>query len=202
MKLKISKTILLASVSLLCACSKTEEMKMAASDLSYGTVATLEFTEGTAKTSSTPTLSGTPPFTFSMEVSPATSEIKIDNQGVISTTANLKPGSYYVTVKVKNEVTTQNFDKAFVVLVNSKSGVTFVKDIQPLTKINCSYSGCHPNFLQHAEVAGTINKILDRITRAPTASGFMPRAGAGSPGLTADQIALFKQWVTDGKKER
>jgi hypothetical protein len=194
--------LLCSSLVFWTACSKSEEMKLAPSELSYGAEPVIEFTEGTAKSSPVPTLNGTGPFTFSIQSTPATSDLKIDNQGVITATSTIKPGSYRVKVLVKNEVTTQTFDNALTVFVNSKSGVTFVKDIQPITKLSCSFSGCHPNYLNHQEVAGTITVILNRIQRAPGTSGFMPRAGAGAPNLTAAQIELFKQWVTDGKKER
>jgi hypothetical protein len=41
--------------------------------------------------------------------------------------------------------------------------------------------------------------ILDRITRDPSAAGFMPR---GKPKLSDAEIELFKKWIGDGLLEK
>lgn len=171
---------------------------MPATDLVYMTPQ-IETFEGTTAQSIAPTMKGTGPFTFSVTTEPSSTGITIDNQGIISVSDKVAPKSYKVNVTIKNSVASQPFDNAFTVLINSKGKVTFSKDIKPITQLNCSSAGCHPNYLNQSEVAVGIDKILDRVQRKPTVSGFMPRQ---STPLTEEQIKLLKTWVSDGFRER
>ncbi len=183
---------------LVASCQQKNEPALFASDLTYAQP-TLETVEGTAIKSTRPTLTGTTPFTFALTSQPATTALRVDADGIISASEKLAPGTYQVSLTVTNPVGTQSFDNALTVLVNSKSGVTFAKDVLPITLANCSFAGCHPNFLKYREVAGTITKMLDRVQRAKGSSGFMPRE---RDALTTSQIGTLKQWVSDGMKER
>lgn len=183
---------------LVVSCQQKNEPALFASDLTYSQP-TLETAEGKAIKSTRPSLTGTAPFTFALVSQPATPALSVDTDGVISASDKLAPGTYQVSLTVTNPAGTQSFDNALTVLVNSKSGVTFAKDVLPITLANCSFAGCHPNFLKYQEVAGTITKMLDRVQRAKGSSGFMPRE---RDALTTSQIETLKQWVADGMKER
>ncbi len=188
----------ISGLMLIASCQRKSEPALFASDLTYAQP-TLETAEGTAIKSSRPGLTGTEPFTFALTSQPATTALSVDTDGVISASEKLAPGTYQVSLTVTNPAGTQSFDNVLAVLVNSKSGVTFVKDVLPITRVNCSFAGCHPNFLKYQEVAGTITKMLDRVQRAKGSSGFMPRE---RDALTTTQIGTLKQWVADGMKER
>lgn len=87
----------------------------APSNLSYSP-STLTGTVGTALQSSTPSIDGTPAFTFSLLNAPA--EVSIaSSTGVISTTASLPAGEYSLSVKVENEVGEAIFNEALRVVL-------------------------------------------------------------------------------------
>lgn len=79
--------------------------------------------------------------------------------------------------------------------------VFFTNDIKPLIQSKCS--GCHttgPNtkYNVYATASSGINSIINRINRDQGTTGFMPK---GANKLSSAELALFQQWVTDGKLE-
>ncbi|MGY6650150.1 Ig-like domain-containing protein [Wenyingzhuangia sp. IMCC45574] len=80
--------------------------------------------------------------------------------------------------------------------------VTFTKDIKPLIENKCG--SCHtsgPNRLYnvYTTASNRIDNIINRINRNATGDNeLMPQGG---PKLSPTELALFQQWVTDGKLE-
>jgi uncharacterized repeat protein (TIGR01451 family) len=82
--------------------------------------------------------------------------------------------------------------------------VTFDKDIKPLVTASCSpchlAGGSQPKKWDvYATAKANINAMIDRVSRAQGSSGFMPNGGTK---LSASNIALLNQWVTDGLLEK
>jgi hypothetical protein len=104
---------------------------------------------------------------------------------------------------------------AFSVLISSCSKkeeevivpkVTYAKDVKSILATSCT--PCHlaggvraNKWDDYTATKNNITAILDRVQRAPTATGFMPRAGSPNPPLTAAQIDVLKKWQTDGLLE-
>jgi uncharacterized membrane protein len=83
--------------------------------------------------------------------------------------------------------------------------LTYEKDIKPILVLRCTpchlAAGTNPNkWDTYAATQAKAATILDRIQRAPGATGFMPRNGTAQ--IPADEIAKIKQWVTDGTLEK
>jgi hypothetical protein len=84
--------------------------------------------------------------------------------------------------------------------------VTYAKDVKSIFLVHCTpchlTGGVRPNkWDDYTTAKNNIAAILDRVQRAPTAAGFMPRAGSPNPPLTAAQIEVLKKWQTDGLLE-
>lgn len=111
---------LLSIVLIINACSSSkEEVALPPAELSY-TTNQIEIEEGQKASSSAPTLKGTKPFTFSITTNPATQQITIDNQGVVSVSENLGVGTYKVSITVSNSASRITFNDALTVNVKRK----------------------------------------------------------------------------------
>ncbi len=82
--------------------------------------------------------------------------------------------------------------------------VTYDKDIKPLLTTSCTpchvAGGSQPNHWDvYATTKSNINAIIDRTGRAQGSGGFMPNGGTK---LSASDLALLSQWVTDGLLEK
>jgi mono/diheme cytochrome c family protein len=83
--------------------------------------------------------------------------------------------------------------------------ITYDKDIKAIFVTNCTpchlAGGANPNKWDNYMTAqSSISKILDRVQREPGSQGFMPRNATAK--ISAENIALLKQWVTDGLLEK
>lgn len=81
--------------------------------------------------------------------------------------------------------------------------VTYVANVKPLLVASCTpchvAGGGNPNkWDDYATTKSKITVILDRVQRETTAAGFMPKGGSK---LSAANIAILNQWVTDGLLE-
>jgi hypothetical protein len=173
------------------------------SSLSYSP-ASFTVTEGTAGSSSTPTIAGSQPMTYTISVSPSTPHISISSAGVISSGSSLTPGTYNVSVTAANSAGSQMFSNIYTITVNiaSSSLVTFSNDIEPIVLNRCGSchtpGGTQKDYTVYNNAKTDVDVILDRIQRAEGSSGFMPHNGTP---LTTAQINLIKQWKTDGLTE-
>jgi uncharacterized repeat protein (TIGR01451 family) len=82
--------------------------------------------------------------------------------------------------------------------------VTFNNDIKPLVTASCTpchvTGGTQPKKWDvYATAKANISAMIDRVSRAQGAPGFMPNGGTK---LSDADIALLKQWVTDGLLEK
>ena len=145
--------------------------------------------QGEIFTSVAPTLNGTSPLTFSLS---NTTNLSIDNQGIISTTPNLQLGKYNLDVTASNSAGSETFNNAYVIEVIAPT-TKYTSDVLPIIQANCG--GCHPNYLTFNGAKSGVNSILDRIQRAQGSSGFMPRNGSPLP---AAQIQTIQDWLNDG----
>lgn len=95
------------------------EEPQAPANLSYSP-SSLTGVEGTPLQSSTPTVEGTPSFTFSLLNAPT--EVSIaSTTGVISTTASLPAGEYSLSVKVVNDVGEAIFNEALRITLEAQA---------------------------------------------------------------------------------
>lgn len=77
---------------------------------------------GSSGTSSSPSISGTTPVSYTMNTSPATTEITIDsNTGIITASSATPEGVYYVHIYVSNSAGTSTFVNAYMIQVSSTS---------------------------------------------------------------------------------
>lgn len=81
--------------------------------------------------------------------------------------------------------------------------ITYTKDVKAIFVAHCTpchlAGGTNPNKWDDYTMAKTkITLILDRVTREPTALGFMPKGGTK---LSVADIATLNKWVTDGTLE-
>jgi hypothetical protein len=83
------------------------------------TPSTVSVLTGTSFTSSSPSISGTGPFTFSLVNNPAAGKISINNQGVVTTTTTLPSGSYPLDIAVTNSIASQTFNTALTIEVTN-----------------------------------------------------------------------------------
>lgn len=74
---------------------------------------------GTAYTSTTPSIKGTAPFTFSILSNPAPGKITINNQGVVTASAQVASGTYALNVQVSNSVGSATFNAALTLSISS-----------------------------------------------------------------------------------
>ncbi len=102
-----------------CSSSANKDIIVAPSELIYS-VNQLTIEEGQKASSIAPLLKGTPPFTFSVSNNPATSQIVIDNQGIISVLENITAGTYAVSVTASNSTNRATFPSVFTVNVKKK----------------------------------------------------------------------------------
>jgi mono/diheme cytochrome c family protein len=81
--------------------------------------------------------------------------------------------------------------------------VTYNKDAKPIFVANCTpchvSGGVNPNkWDDYTSAKNSIDVILDRINRDPSAAGIMPKVGTKLPDAT---INILAQWKTDGLLE-
>lgn len=82
---------------------------------------------------------------------------------------------------------------------------SFVTDVQPLIQMKCapchlpSKGGNKASFETYAGAQKFAAEMVSRIERNPGDRGFMPFK---QPKLSADEIAVFKKWVSDGAMEK
>jgi hypothetical protein len=81
--------------------------------------------------------------------------------------------------------------------------VTYTANIKPLLTTSCApchlAGGGNPNkWDNYATTKSKISGIINRVSRESNAAGFMPQGGSK---LSAENIALLNQWVTDGLLE-
>ncbi len=88
----------------------------------------------------------------------------------------------------------------------SKAKATsFVTDVQPLIQAKCS--PCHlpskggnkESFETYTDAQKSAANMIIRIEKNPGDRGFMPFK---QPKLSAEEIAVFKKWVSDGTVEK
>lgn len=118
------------------------------------TPSTVSVLAGTSFTSSSPSVSGTGPFVFSVIDNPAVGKISIENQGVVTTTAALSSGSYVLNIQVTNSVGSQTFNGALTInvsnTVTAPSGLSYSTNSLVLnsgasgTSVTPSISGTSP----------------------------------------------------------
>jgi hypothetical protein len=118
------------------------------------TPSTVNVLAGTSFTSSSPSMQGTPPFTFALVNNPAPGKISINNQGIVATTTALGPGSYALDIQVTNSVSSQPFNSALT--------------------INVSNTAVPPSDLAYSTNAMTINSGATGTSVTPTLSGTSP----------------------------
>ena len=161
----------------------------------------LTLVEGTAGTSTTPTVTGAGTITYMVSSSPATSEITINNQGIIAVTANLPVGTYILAVTAANAEGNKAFANAYSVKVETSNPTTFNNEVKAIIQNNCASchtTGAQSKYNQYANAKAGIDAILDRIQRAQGSAGMMPQGGTK---LSADLINTIKKWKDDGLKE-
>lgn len=82
---------------------------------------------------------------------------------------------------------------------------SYVADVMPLIQMKCapchlpSKGGNKANFENYASAQKFAAEIVVRIEKNPGERGFMPFRGTTK--LSADEIAVFKKWVSDGMVE-
>lgn len=181
---------------------EVSDSAVAPSELVYSP-ASLQVYYGLSDSSVVPTLKGTSPFTFVLSSVPNNGGLlSINNQGVITANEQLPVGTYSITVQVTNEAGSATFSEIYTVTVNAVNYVSFEKDIKPIIVAKCAT--CHTQgpqtiYTDYLNAKTDINLILDRIQRDPKDAGFMPKKGEK---LSEGEINLFKQWLSDGLKER
>jgi hypothetical protein len=163
--------------------------------------ASLSVLQGNTSNSSTPSVQGTAPITFSISsTSPTNNAITINAQGVINVANTSPAGTFLVSVQASNNVGNTNFANVYTVTVNAPT--TFINDIQPLIASRCTpchvAGGSQQNFTVYTNAKSKITNILDRIQRSAGSAGAMPQGG---PALSTAEINLIKKWQTDGLKE-
>ncbi len=161
----------------------------------------LTVTAGNVGTSATPTITGTGPITYTVSSIPATTEISIDNAGIIAATGSLTVGTYNLSITASNADGNRTFSNAYTVKVESANPTTFNDDVKAIIQGNCApchTTGPQPLYVQFTNAKNGIESILDRIQRAQGAAGMMPQGGTK---LSADQINIIKKWKEDGMKE-
>lgn len=98
-----------------------EPSAVLASGLVYSP-ASLALQEGTAGSSSKPSISGTLPITYSLTTSPTSSAITIGTDGKINSASTLAVGSYTVSVTAANAAGSVKFDNAYTINVTAAPG--------------------------------------------------------------------------------
>ena len=151
--------------------------------------------------SSTPVVTGEGPFQFTVSSTPTTSEISIDNQGIISASGMLAAGNYVLDISVTHPGGTETFPSAFSLDVLAPEAITFSNQIQSLFQSKCA--GCHTSgpqtiYTDYTNASQNISLILTRIQLNPSDAGFMPRGGNS---LSNEEIELIKQWQANGLPE-
>jgi hypothetical protein len=102
-----------------CSSDTNKEIVAPPAELSYS-ISQLTVEEGQKASSIAPLLKGTPPFTFSVSTNPTTTQIIIDNQGIISVLENITIGIYKVSVTASNSANKATFPDAFTINIKSK----------------------------------------------------------------------------------
>jgi len=151
---------------------------------------------GTNSISSTPSISGTFPFTYSIVSDPVNPEISISNSGEISSTSSLTLGTYYIDVTVTNSAGSKTFENAYI--ITSTNLISFDSNILPLIESKCGSchtGGSRTNYTVYNNSKNNINSILNRIQRVENSPGFMPASGSK---LSDNDIAKFQKWLDDG----
>jgi len=108
----------------------------------------------------------------------------------------------------KDEITGEDLDK----VVIPDTLVSYIKYIQPVFNIKCTFSGCHDDITRaknlslttwsNARVAGIVNPGDPETSRMVWA--VEGRLGAtlmpplGYPALTANQVRGIRQWILEG----
>jgi hypothetical protein len=169
------------------------------SNLKY-TPAAITIDQGNPSQSGTPVIDGTQPISYSLSSNPETSDITIDNQGVISSISSLTAGSYMITVNASNAAGKISFENIYTIVVTPPP-ITFAQHIKPIIVSKCS--SCHAaglmtDYTEYSRAAAGINTILDRVQRPAGSPGSMPKSGTP---LTPDQIDMLKKWLEQGLKE-
>ncbi|MDO3693851.1 hypothetical protein QVZ41_03185 [Wenyingzhuangia sp. chi5] len=86
--------------------------------------------------------------------------------------------------------------------IDTSGKVTFTKDILPLIQSKCSSchvsGGSESNYTVYNTARNSASTIVNRINRTQGSGGFMPE---GRSKLSTAELALFDQWITDGKLE-
>lgn len=83
---------------------------------------------------------------------------------------------------------------------------SYVADVMPLIQMKCtpchlpSKGGNKANFEDYASAQKFGAEMVARIEKNPGERGFMPFRGTAK--LSADEIAIFKKWVSDGMLEK
>ena len=83
---------------------------------------------------------------------------------------------------------------------------TYTTDLMPLIQMKCapchlpSKGGNKANFETYAGAQKFGAEMVARIEKNPGERGFMPFKGNAK--LSADEIAVFKKWVSDGMLEK
>ena len=190
-----------------CTNDKDDDPKVEApSTLVYSPNA-ISTTAGTAVSSSAPTVGGTAPFTYTATVSPANSNITInENTGMITANASTAEGTYKVNVTAKNSAGSKDFASALTITVTAAGGggnkITFNGNVKSIIQAKCApchvSGGGNTNYTVYASAKGNVDGIINRINRNQGTGGFMPQGGAKLPSTELSTIA---QWKTDGLLE-
>lgn len=167
---------------------------------------TLTVNEGSSASSSAPSVKGTTPISYTATVSPANSEVSInDATGVVTVSDKSAKGTFIVSVTATNTVGAETFSNALTITVqdaSSGNSTTFNGDIRSIITTECSpchvAGGTNTNYSVYNAAKNNVSGIINRIKRDAGTPGFMPRNGTK---LDAATIALIEKWETDGLLE-
>jgi hypothetical protein len=154
---------------------------------------------GDSAISAIPSVDGTAPIYFSMEVSPTTNAITIDSvNGELTIDKSITTGTFVITVTATNLYGTATTTYNVQVDANP-SLLSFATDISPIIQGNCSschtYGGSQTNYIDYTNASNRVNMLVDRTNRTQGGLGFMPKNGTK---LTQPQLDLIQQWWDEG----
>lgn len=159
---------------------------------------TIEIAKGQSGTSTTPTVVGTAPFTYTLSVTPNVSGFSVASNGSVSIPNTLNDGTYTVTVTAKNSAGQTSGNLTVVV----KTGTTPVnrttfEQVRPILSAKCG--SCHPEWQTYSTTRNKASVILQRIQLQPSQGGFMPQGGSRLPD---SEIQTIQKWIADGLLEK
>ena len=159
--------------------------------------ASASITQGTAGSSATPTINnGLGTITYSLTGTIPTGISINSSTGIISWTNAVAVGTYTLTISAANTAGKTTASYA-VTVAAATSLVSFSKDILPVLSASCG--NCHSYTKTYTGISGHTsgcNSIQNKISTSYCSGSRMP---AGSAALSDAFIALFNNWIAQGK---